>query len=151
AGRTRRAVLADWLATPENRYFAANIVNRVWQDLCGTGLVSTIDDLDTLEADERKLILDDLSAKFAANGFDVRWLMEGICLSKAYQRVSVASSAPGSAQRPVRTLSPDQVFASLDQSLGLRKGRTLSPRYTPEGMNLRARLEEGRGVTPTDF
>src|SRR5205823_981560 len=82
AGRTPRAVLADWLATSENRYFAANIVNRVWQDLCGTGLVSTIDDLDTLEADERKLILDDLSAKFAANGFDVRWLMEGICLSK---------------------------------------------------------------------
>jgi hypothetical protein len=151
SGRTPRAVLADWLATPENRYFAANVVNRVWQDLCGAGLVSTIDDLDTLDADERKIILDDLAAKFAANGFDLRWLMEGICLSKAYQRASVASSAPGSAQRPVRTLSPDQVFASLDQSLGLRKGRTLSPRYTPEGMNLRARLEEGRGVTPTDF
>ena len=150
-GRSPRAVLADWLATPENRYFAANVVNRVWQDLCGTGLVSTIDDLDTLETDERKLILDDLASKFAANGFDVRWLIEGICLSKAYQRTSVASSAPGSAQRPVRTLTPDQVFASLDQSLGLKKGRTLSPKYTPEGQNLKARLEEGRGMTPTDF
>lgn len=150
-GRSPRGVLAEWLATAENRYFAANVVNRVWQDLCGAGLVSTIDDLDTIEADERKLILDDLAAKFAANGFDLRWLVEGICLSKAYQRGSVPSSAPGSAQRPVRTLSPDQVFASMDQALGLRKGRTLSPRYTPQGMNLRARLEEGRGVTPTDF
>jgi hypothetical protein len=33
----------------------------------------------------------------------------------------------------------------------LKKGRQLSPRYTPEGQNLRARLEEGRGLTPTDF
>src|SRR5262245_36739233 len=52
-GRSPRVVLAEWLATRENRFFAANIVNRVWQDLCGTGLVSTVDDLDTLSADER--------------------------------------------------------------------------------------------------
>jgi hypothetical protein len=151
AGRSPRAVLADWLASSQNPYFAANVVNRVWQDLCGTGLVSTIDDLDTLAAEERKQILDELAAKFAANGFDLRWLVEGICLSKAYQRASAASVVPGSARRPVRTLSPDQVFAALDQALSLKKGRALSPRYTPEGQNLKARLEEARGSTPTDF
>jgi hypothetical protein len=150
-GRSPRAVLAEWLATPKNRFFAANIVNRVWQDLCGSGLVSTIDDLDTLEAAEREQILDELAAKFAANGFDLRWLIEGICLSKAYQQTSAASPEPGSAQRPVRTLSPDQVFAALDQALSLKKGRGLSPRYTPEGQNLMARLEEARGSIPTDF
>jgi hypothetical protein len=149
--RSPRAVLADWLATPKNRFFAANIVNRVWQDLCGSGLVSTIDDLDTLDAAEREQILDEFAAKFAANGFDLRWLIEGICLSKAYQRTSTASPETGSAQRPVRTLSPDQVFAALDQALSLKKGRGLSPRYTPEGRNLMARLEEARGSAPTDF
>ena len=151
AGRSPRAVLADWLATPQNPYFAANVVNRVWQDLCGTGLVSTVDDLDTLTAEERKLILDELTAKFAASGFNLRWLVEGICLSKAYQRASSPAVEPGSARRPVRTLSPDQVFAALDQALSLKKGRALSPRYTPEGQNLRARLEEARGASPTDF
>jgi len=150
-GRAPRAVLADWLATPKNRFFAANIVNRVWQDLGGSGLVSTIDDLDTLEAAERAQILDELAAKFAANGFDLRWLVEGICLSKAYQQASAAAAEPGSAQRPVRTLSPDQVFAALDQALSLKKGRGLSPRYTPEGQNLMARLDEARGANPTDF
>jgi hypothetical protein len=150
-GRSPRAVLADWLVNPKNRFFAANVVNRVWQDLCGTGLVSTIDDLDTLDAAERQQILDELAAKFAANGFDLRWLVEGICLSKAYQQASTASPEPGSAQRPVRTLSPDQVFAALDQALNLKKGRGLSPRYTPEGQNLMARLEEARGSNPTDF
>src|SRR5581483_4346440 len=129
----------------------ANVVNRVWQDLCGTGLVSTIDDLDTLDTEERRLILDELAARFAANGFNLRWLVEGICLTKAYQQASAASPTSGSAQRPVRTLSPDQVFAALDQALPLKKGRGLSPRYTAEGQTLKARLEEARGATPTDF
>lgn len=151
AGRSPRAVLADWLATPQNRYFAANIVNRVWQDLCGTGLVSTVDDLDTLDPEERKLILDELAEKFAASGFDLRWLVEGICLSKTYQRMSAAESVPGSVLRPVRALSPDQVFAGLDQALSLKKGRAFSPRYTAEGQNLKARLEEARGSNPTDY
>ncbi|HEY7314177.1 MAG TPA: DUF1549 domain-containing protein [Gemmataceae bacterium] len=150
-GRSPRAVLAEWLTTPKNRFFAANVVNRVWQDLCGSGLVSTIDDLDTLEDAERKQILDELAAKFAAHDFDLRWLIEGICFSKAYQRASAPSPEAGSAQRPVRTLSPDQVFAALDQALSLKKGRGLSPRYTPEGRNLMARLDEARGATPTDF
>jgi hypothetical protein len=150
-GRSPRVVLADWLASPENRFFAANIVNRVWQDLCGTGLVSTVDDLDTLGADERGQILDELAAKFAANGFNLRWLVEGITLSKAYQAASTPSPERGSAQRPVRTLTPEQVFASLDQALSLKKGRALSPKYTPEGQSLMQRLDEARGSTPTDF
>src|SRR5262245_55146189 len=150
-GLSPRAVLAEWLAAPENRYFAANVVNRVCQDLCGSGLVSTVDDLDTLDAEERRQVLDELAAKFAAGGFNLRWLVEGICLSKAYQRVSAADPEPGSARRPVRTLSPDQVFAALDQALSLKRGRGFSPRYTPEGRNLMARLEEARGSTPTDF
>src|SRR5262249_9290482 len=136
-GRSPRAVLADWLVSADNRYFAANVVNRVWQDLCGTGLVSTIDDLDTLEAEERKLILDELAGKFAANGFNLRWLVEAICLTKAYQQASTSSDAPGSVQRPVRALSPDQVFASLDQALNLKKGRGVGLRYTAEGRTLR--------------
>src|SRR5262249_46262240 len=119
--------------------------------LCGSGLVSTIDDLDTLEAAEREQILDELAAKFAANGFDLRWLIEGICLSKAYQQVSTASPEAGSAQRPVRTLPPDQGFPPPDQALSLKKGRGLSPRYTSEGQNLMARLEEARGSIPTEF
>ncbi len=149
--RSPRAVLADWIASPKNRFFAANVVNRVWQDLCGSGLVSTIDDLDTLDDAERQQILDELAAKFAANSFDLRWLIEGICLTKAYQQASMANAEPGSAQRPVRTLSPEQVFAALDQALSLKKGRGLSPRFTAEGQNLLARLDEARGSTPTEF
>ena len=82
-------------------------------------------------SEERKEILDELAAKFAANEFNLRWLIEGICLSKAYQRASIANVAPGTARRPVRTLSPDQLFASIDQALGLKKGRGLQPAVSP--------------------
>jgi hypothetical protein len=150
-GRSPRAVLADWLATPENRFFAANVVGRVWRDLCGNGLVSSVDDLDSVDPEERKLILDELAAKFAASGFNMRWLVEGICLSKAYQRASAGSGEPGPGWRPVRTLSPEQVLASIDQALSLKKGRGLSLRSSPEGRALMAQLEEARGATPTDF
>jgi hypothetical protein len=150
SGRSPRAVLADWLAARENRFFAANVVNRVWRDMCGSGVVSTVDDLDAVEPAERKLILDELAEKFAASGFNIQWLVEGICLSKVYQRAS-AGSEPSPGQRPVRTLSPDQVLASIDQALSLKKGRGLGLQFTPEGRTLMARLEESRGTTPTDF
>jgi hypothetical protein len=150
AGRSPRAVLADWLTARENRYFAANIVNRVWQDLCGVGLVATIDDLDTLSPAERKEILDELSVKFAESGFNLRWLIEGICLSRAYQMAS-AGNETNPARRPVRALSPEQVLASLDQSLSLKKGRNIGIRSSDEGAALMNRLEEARGSTPTDF
>jgi hypothetical protein len=151
ASRSPRAVLADWLIAPRNRFFAANVVNRVWQDLLGAGLVTTVDDLDTVTAQERGLILDELAAKFAASGFNLRWLVEGVCLSTAYQQASAADAQPGTFRRPVRALSPEQVFAALDQALGLRKGRLLSPRFTPEGQNLKAQLDSARGTSPTDY
>jgi hypothetical protein len=150
-GRSPRAVLADWLATPRNRFFAANVVNRVWQDLCGAGLVSSVDDLDTITAPERGLILDELAAKFAAGGFNLRWLVEGICLSKAYQQASASDAESGTFRRPVRTLSPEQLFAALDQSLSLKRGRSLSPRFTQEGRTLQAQLDSARGASPTDY
>jgi len=116
SGRSPRAVLADWLASPENRYFAANVVNRVWQDLCGTGLVSTIDDLDTLEGRGTQADPDELAAKFAANGFNLRWLIEAIAspsvpAGEYVQRRAWVGPAPSAG------LSPDQVFAGLDQAL----------------------------------
>ena len=43
--RDRRAVFADWLARPDNPYFARAVVNRVWSNFFGRGLVDPEDDL----------------------------------------------------------------------------------------------------------
>src|SRR5262249_36754850 len=40
---------------------------------------------------------------------------------------------------------------ALDQSLSLRKGRSVSPRFTQEGRTLQAQLDSARGSSPTDY
>ena len=44
-GKDRRAVLADWLTSPDNPYFSRNIANRVWAHYMGVGLVDQVDDI----------------------------------------------------------------------------------------------------------
>jgi hypothetical protein len=41
----RRAYFADWLTSPDNPYFAKALVNRVWRNFLGRGLVEAEDDL----------------------------------------------------------------------------------------------------------
>ena len=43
--RDRRVVFADWLARRDNPYFAKAVVNRVWSNFFGRGLVDPEDDL----------------------------------------------------------------------------------------------------------
>ena len=40
-----RVALANWMTSPENPYFAQTMVNRIWADLMGRGLVEPVDDL----------------------------------------------------------------------------------------------------------
>ena len=41
----RRRYFADWLTSPDNPYFAKALVNRVWRNFMGRGLVKAEDDL----------------------------------------------------------------------------------------------------------
>ena len=114
------------------------------------GLVSTIDDLDSLTAEERKEMLDELAAKFAASGFNVRWLVEGICLSKAYQRVSTATPRRFGAAAGAHALAGSGVRGARPVAR-TQEGGGFSPRYTQEGQTLMAQLEAARGRSPTEF
>ncbi|MGH7130199.1 MAG: DUF1549 domain-containing protein, partial [Planctomycetaceae bacterium] len=80
-----REVLAEWMIDADNPNFAATAVNRVWQHLFGRGLVAGVDDLDLASEEERSVLLDDLARKFTGSGFDLRWLIAGICKSRVYQ------------------------------------------------------------------
>jgi hypothetical protein len=42
-----RMVFADWLITPDNPWFAGNIVNRIWSWLFGRGIIQEPDDIRT--------------------------------------------------------------------------------------------------------
>ena len=84
--KSPREALADWMVSPSNPNFASTAVNRIWQHLCGRGIVAEVDDLDQVIKEERT-VLDQLGKMFAESGYNMRWLIEGICKSDFYQRI----------------------------------------------------------------
>ncbi|MCA9056159.1 MAG: DUF1553 domain-containing protein, partial [Planctomycetaceae bacterium] len=152
-----RDVLAEWLTSDQNPTFAANAVNRVWQQLLGRGLVSSVDDLDLATPEERELVLDDLAKRFASAGYDMRWLISGICKSRAYQceahiqegqRITLLEG-----RRPLKTMTPEQTFDSLEQALNLPVSRSSdeSARHNGEMSQIVQRLDESLSASPEDY
>ena len=64
AGKDRRVVLAKWLASPENPYFATSFANRVWAHFFGTGIVEPVDDVRVSNPASNPELLDELGKRF---------------------------------------------------------------------------------------
>lgn len=154
AGQTPRQALADWMVSRENTLFAATAVNRVWQQLVGRGLTSAVDDLDLASPEERE-ILDEMAGLFVDAGYDLRWLMSGICRSRVYQRECVAIEAgevPPPGMRPVKALLPEQIFDSLEQALALPVSRADGgARFNGLRDQLVARMNEAAASAPEEY
>jgi hypothetical protein len=153
ANRTSRELLAEWLVSPQNPNFAATAVNRTWQYLCGRGLAGSVDELDRLSPEERAM-LDDLAKLFVESGYDIRWLVSGICKSKTYRQSVAAtpSAEDGFIHRPLKTLLPEQVFDSLEQALNLPIAKVDGgPRFNGEREQFVARMNEAAPDSPADY
>lgn len=85
AGKDRRAVLADWLTSPENPWFAKNIANRVWEQFLGKGIIDPPDDVRVSNPPVNPELLDALGKKLVEYQYDLRKLVRDICLSNTYQ------------------------------------------------------------------
>jgi Protein of unknown function (DUF1553)/Protein of unknown function (DUF1549) len=86
----RRTVLADWLTDPRNPYFSRSIVNRVWANYLGRGLVEAVDDMRLTNPPSNGPLLDALADELAHGGYDLKSLMRKILTSATYQRASAA-------------------------------------------------------------
>ncbi|MCA9054359.1 MAG: DUF1553 domain-containing protein, partial [Planctomycetaceae bacterium] len=83
-GQDPRAALAAWMTSPENTYFARTMVNRIWADLMGRGLVEPVDDLRATNPPVNAPLLDALGRGFVQSGFDLKSVIRQIVLSRAY-------------------------------------------------------------------
>jgi hypothetical protein len=86
----RREYYAQWLTSRENPYFARAIVNRVWKNFMGRGLVEAVDDLRMTNPSSNDELFNAVVVDFKDSGFDVKKLIRTIMLSATYQ----ASSRP---------------------------------------------------------
>lgn len=85
-----RPVLAEWMTSPKNAMFARATVNRLWWQLFGRGLVEPVDSLDSENPATHPELLDALAGELVAAKFDIKHLLRGMLLSRAYQRSHVA-------------------------------------------------------------
>jgi hypothetical protein len=84
----RRVYFADWLTSPGNTLFARSIVNRVWRNFMGRGLVEPADDLRDTNPPSNEELLRALTDDFVKHEFDVRYLIRVIMTSATYQTSS---------------------------------------------------------------
>ncbi|OWK41717.1 Translation initiation factor 2 [Fimbriiglobus ruber] len=88
AGKDRREVLAGWLASPNNPYFAKNLANMVWAHFLGVGIIDQVDDVRISNPASNQELLDELGKKFTGYRYDFKKLVRDICTSATYQRAT---------------------------------------------------------------
>ena len=87
-GEDRRKVLAEWMASPANPYFARNIANIMWAHFFGTGIVEPVDDVRISNPPSNPELIEELAKHLTEYKYDMRKMVRDICTSMTYQRSS---------------------------------------------------------------
>ncbi len=96
-GNGRRTVLAAWLVSPQNPLTARVIVNQLWQQSFGQGIVATPGDFGWSGArPSHPALLDHLAARLMADGWSLKKMIRRMVTSAAYRQ---AASQPDAAAR----------------------------------------------------
>jgi len=84
-----RLALARWITRPDNPLTARVLVNRVWQQHFGTGLVASASDFGKLgERPTHPELLDWLAIEFVKHGWSLKWLHREILSTRAWRQAS---------------------------------------------------------------
>ncbi len=95
AGHADRLAAARWLVSPENPLTSRVIVNRIWAELFGTGIVETLEDFgSTGLPPSHPALLDHLALRFQnEQRWSLKALLRELVLSSAYRQDHRATPA----------------------------------------------------------
>jgi hypothetical protein len=97
--RDRREVLAEWLASPQNSYFATNLANIVWAHFFGRGIIHEVDDVRVSNPPANPELLAELGKRFTDSHYDFKQLVRDICTSRTYQLASETNDSNAGDER----------------------------------------------------
>src|SRR5262249_55068549 len=127
-----RHALVDWMARPDNPFFARALVNRLWGHFLGRGLCHEVDDMRDSNPPSNPELLDALAKDFIAHKFDVKHVIRTILNSRVYQ----LSAEPLEANRKdyqnfarfyARRLVAEVFFDAVNQVTGARANFSGAP------------------------
>jgi mono/diheme cytochrome c family protein len=156
AGAPRnRLGLAQWLVSPENPLTARVTVNRIWQEIFGTGLVKSAEDFGIMgDAPSHPELLDWLACEFRDGGWDGKKLVRLLVTSAAYRQSAAAPREKVEKDPENRLLSRgprfrmdaemvrDSALAAAGLLSAKRGGPSVKP-YQPEGVWEAVGMREG--------
>ncbi len=121
----RRQFFADWLVSPDNPFFARAVVNRVWKNFMGRGLVEAVDDIRDANPPSNPALFAALTQDFVAHRFDVKQLARTIMNSATYQLTSVptvtnAGDLKYQSHYIARRLPAEVILDAIGQVTGVR-------------------------------
>ena len=118
-----REVFANWLISPENPWFARNVVNRIWCWLQGRGIIHEPDDIRPDNPPRIPELLTWLEQELVAHNYDLKHIYRLILNSKTYQLSSIPRSDHSDAEAyfayyPLRRLDAEVLADALCQMTG---------------------------------
>ncbi|MSQ95590.1 MAG: DUF1553 domain-containing protein [Gemmataceae bacterium] len=121
---SRRAQLADQIASKDNPRFARAAVNRLWYFMMGRGIVEPVEYDHPANPPSHPELLQMLSEEFVASKYDVKSLVRAIVLTDTYQRTSELPKGkevdPKTfAAASLKPVTPEQFAWSMMQATGL--------------------------------
>jgi hypothetical protein len=133
-GQGRRRLLAAWLTSKDNPYFAKSLVNRVWSYFFGRGIIEPVDDIRSSNPPVNPQLLAALTQEFINHNFDVQYLMRTIVNSRTYQLSTKTNDWNGEDESNFSHASPRRLTAEeLMDAISVATGSRATFKEVPAG------------------
>ncbi len=101
---SNRLGLAKWLFDPGNPLTSRIMVNRLWQEIFGMGIVATSENFGNQGSlPSHPELLDYLAVEFREKGWDIKYMLKLMVMSSTYQQSSAVS-------KELREIDPQNVY-----------------------------------------